>query len=152
MLYYFIFNHPTLTVEFMLCWLCRIIKSVDAALQLSHTYRVQVQELGQVLVLFFFSIVVGLIDSTFNDWGLLMKTPDGPSGPFGSADNKDMDVDARGNYNVGRYEHLELLRKTNSLFAIEVLVKLTESRKAMVLLRIVYLNMYGKLFSIQFAF
>ncbi|OAY41668.1 hypothetical protein MANES_09G120300v8 [Manihot esculenta] len=118
-----------------------IIKSVDAALQLSHTYRVQVQELGQVLVLFFFSIVVGLIDSTFNDWGLLMKTPDGPSGPFGSADNKDMDVDARGNYNVGRYEHLELLRKTNSLFAIEVLVKLTESRKAMVLLRIVYLNM-----------
>ncbi|KAJ9185518.1 hypothetical protein P3X46_005145 [Hevea brasiliensis] len=119
----------------------KIIKSVDVALQLSHTYRVQVQELGHVLVLFFFSIVVGLIDSTFNDWGLRMKSSDIPSGPLGNADNKDMDVDAWGNYNIGRYEHRELLRKTNSLFAIEVLVKLTESRKAMVLLRIVYLNM-----------
>ncbi|KAF2306577.1 hypothetical protein GH714_019550 [Hevea brasiliensis] len=85
-------------------------------------FRVQVQELGHVLVLFFFSIVVGLIDSTFNDWGLRMKSSDIPSGPFGNADNKDMDVDAWGNYNIGRYEHRELLRKTNSLFAIERLL------------------------------
>ncbi|XP_050235406.1 mediator of RNA polymerase II transcription subunit 33A-like [Mercurialis annua] len=118
----------------------KIIKSVDVALNLSHTYGIQVLELGHVLVLFFFSIVAGLIDSTFTDWGLLMKSPNVASGPFGNDNNQDMDVDAKGKYNIGRSEHRELLRKTNPLFAIEVLVKITESRKAIILLRSVHLN------------
>ncbi|XP_048226155.1 mediator of RNA polymerase II transcription subunit 33A [Ricinus communis] len=119
----------------------KIIKSVDVALKLSQTYGVQILDLGHVLVLFFFSIVVGLIDSTFNDWGLLLKSPNVQCGPFGNDDNQDMDVDARGNFNMGRHEHREVLRKTNPIFAIEVLLKLTESRKAMVLLRVVHSNM-----------
>ncbi|XP_020540898.1 mediator of RNA polymerase II transcription subunit 33A isoform X2 [Jatropha curcas] len=118
-----------------------MIKSIDVALQLSHTYRVQFIELGHVLVLFFFSIVVGLIDCTFSDWGLLVKSPDLSSGLFGNADNQDMDIDSRGNCSVGRYEHRELLRKKNSFFALEVVAKLIESRKALVILRIVHLNM-----------
>ncbi|WCJ27895.1 Mediator of RNA polymerase II transcription subunit 33A [Euphorbia peplus] len=119
----------------------KIIKSVDDALQLSHTYRAQVLELGHAYVLYFFTIAIGLIDSTLSDWGLILKSPDVLSGLFGNADNQDMDVDARGSYNIGKYEHREVLRKKNSFFALEVLVKLTESRKALIMLRIVHLNL-----------
>ncbi|KAJ4832513.1 hypothetical protein Tsubulata_000069 [Turnera subulata] len=118
----------------------KIIKSVDAALQLSQRYGgVRVVELGHLFILSFFSIFVGLIDSIFEDIGLEMKSGDVVDGPFGTVD--DMDVDMRGNYNVVRNEHREMLRKTNSVMALEVLAKLTESRKAMVLLRLVHLNM-----------
>lgn len=120
----------------------RIIKSVDAALQLSETYKICILELGHLSVLFFFSIVVGLIDITFNDMGLPVNSPDIPTGPFGNGDVQDMDVDSTGNYNVRRNEHREFLRKTNSIMAIEVLAKLTENRKAMLPLRLVHLNMY----------
>lgn len=123
----------------------KIIKSVDAALQLSQRYGgVQVVELGHLFVLSFFTIIVGLIDSIFEDMGLAMKSTDVADVPFGNVVAHDMDVDMGGNHNVGRNEHREKLRKVNSSKAIEVVAKLTESRKAMVLLRLVNLNMSEK--------
>lgn len=105
----------------------RIIESVDLALQLSNTYDVCVVELGQVFVLFFFSIIVGLFDSVLDDWGLLQKTSlDRPSLVFSKTDSK---------------EHHEEMRTLNSFMAMEVLGKLTESRKAVFLLRLVRFNL-----------
>lgn len=136
----------------ILCFpICRIIESVDATLQLSQTYRLQVVEVGHAVVLCFFSIVVGLIDSTLCDWGLQMTSVHKESGLASSEDGKDMDVDSQGSQIFARNEHRESIKKSNSFLAFEVLGKLTESRKAMVLLRLVYLNMYVVHFSIKFT-
>ncbi|CAK7343448.1 unnamed protein product [Dovyalis caffra] len=126
----------------------KIINSVDAALQLS-SYEVSVSELGQLLVLFFFTVVVGLIDSTFDDMGLRMKSSDVEEGPFGTANYQDMDIDSRGDFNDERNENRELLRKKNSVMAMEVLVTLMESRQAVVLLRLVCFNMPQKFHSLR---
>ncbi|KAJ6369346.1 hypothetical protein OIU78_001667 [Salix suchowensis] len=122
----------------------KIINSVDSALQLSRTYEVRLSELGQLLVLFFFTVFVGLIDSTFDDMGLQIKSSDIQEGPFGVDNFQDMDMDSRGNFSAERNEHRELLRMKNTNMAMEVLAKLIESRKAVVLLRLVRLNMPEK--------
>ncbi|RVW29775.1 Mediator of RNA polymerase II transcription subunit 33B [Vitis vinifera] len=118
----------------------RIIKSVDAALQLSKTYQVHVLELGHTMVLFFFSIVVGLLDSTLDDWGLPVTFLDRASGVARSGDYLNMDIDSKGNKNFKQSEHREQMRRTNSFLAMEVLGTLMENRKAKVLLRLVHLN------------
>lgn len=106
----------------------KIIKSVDVALQLSQTYRLPVVELGHAFVFFFFSILIALIDSTLDDWGP-------------STDNNDMDIDFRATHN---FKGNEQMRRTNSFMAIEVLAKLTETRKSMLILRLLHLNMPEK--------
>ncbi|KAE9447513.1 hypothetical protein C3L33_20589, partial [Rhododendron williamsianum] len=127
----------------------QITKFVDAALQLSQTYGVQVVEVGHAVVLCFFSIVVGLIDSTLCDWGLHMTSVDKETGVVSSEDGKDMDVDSEESQIFRRNEHRDCMKKSNSFMAFEVLGKLTENRKATVLLRLVYLNMYVAHFYIR---
>ncbi|CAL5390059.1 unnamed protein product [Camellia sinensis] len=122
----------------------KIIKSVDVALQLSQTYRVQVLELGHAMVLCFFSIIVGLIDSTSYDWGLQMTSVDKANGEIRSEDNQNMDVDSKESQIYKRNDHRERIRRSNSFVAFELLGKLTENKKATVLLRLVYLNMPEK--------
>lgn len=65
-----------------------------------------------------------------------------PRSAFGGSDN-DMEIDSMESQNLKIKEHHERIRKRNSLLAIEVLAKLTESRKSLVLLRLVHLNMYA---------
>lgn len=125
---------------------CRITKSVDVALQLSQTYEVEIVELGHALVLYFFSIVIGLVDSILDDWGLQMTSVDGASGTIRSDLSQNMDVNSEGNHFHKRNEHREEIIRKNSFMALEVLGKLTDHRKAMVLLRLVHLNMYVLLF------
>ncbi|KAF5953411.1 hypothetical protein HYC85_006267 [Camellia sinensis] len=108
----------------------RIIKSVDVALQLSQTYRVQVLELGHAMVLCFFSIIVGLIDSTSYDWGLQMTSVDKANGEIRSEDNQNMDVDSKESQIYKRNDHRERIRRSNSFVAFELLGKLTENKKA----------------------
>ncbi|KAK9291133.1 hypothetical protein L1049_009321 [Liquidambar formosana] len=122
----------------------KITKSVDVALQLSQTYMVHVLEIGHALVLSFFSIVISLIDSTLDDWGLQMTSVDRPSGAVGGVDHQNMDLDPKGNQNFMRNEHREQIRRKNSFMAMEVLGKLTESRKAMILLRLIHVTMPEK--------
>lgn len=136
------------SINWMNCWnfafflSCRITESIDAALQLSQTFKVHVVELGHALVLFFFSVIISLIDSTLDDWGFKMTSRKRPRSAFGGSDN-DMEIDYRESQNLKVKEHHERIRKRNSLLAIEVLAKLTESRKSLVLLRLVHLNMYA---------
>lgn len=125
----------------------RILKSIDAALQLSQQYGIPLLDLGQSFVLFFFTIVVGLIDSTLDDWGLHMTSRDGPGLVVGSTDLLDMDIDFKGSHNFKGKDYHEHMRRTNSFMALDVVGKLTESRKAMALLRLVHLNMYVSIFS-----
>ncbi|GLU17803.1 hypothetical protein SLE2022_341560 [Rubroshorea leprosula] len=122
----------------------KIIESLDAELQLSQTFGAQVLDLGHAFVLFFFSIVTSLIDSSLYDWGFRMTTVDKPSRAVASMDHQHMDVDSSGNYQMERNEHRQQMRQKNSFMAIEVLERLTESTKAIVLLRLVYLNMPEK--------
>ncbi|XP_015897774.3 mediator of RNA polymerase II transcription subunit 33A [Ziziphus jujuba] len=122
----------------------KIVKDVDHALHLSQIYEVRVRDLGHAWVLFFFSVIVRLIDSTLNDWGLLITSLDRPRLEFGSADHHDEDTDSKESHNSERNENRKQLQRMNSLMAMEVLGKLTESRKAMVLLRLVRLNMPEK--------
>lgn len=108
-------------------------------------------EVGHAVVLCFFSIVVRLIDSTLRDWGLHMTSVDKETGVVSSEDGKDMDVDSQESQIFRRNEHRERMKKSNSFMAFEVLGKLTENRKATVLLRLVYLNMYVAHFYIRFT-
>ncbi|KAK2656195.1 hypothetical protein Ddye_009247 [Dipteronia dyeriana] len=109
----------------------KILQSVDVTLQLSHTYKVTVVDFGHALVLFFFTVVDCLIDALFDDMGL----------PPTAADHHHMDIDSIGNINV---QYNQQIRTNNSLVAIELLAKLTQDRKAVVLLRLVHFNMPDK--------
>ncbi|KAH9737118.1 hypothetical protein KPL71_018339 [Citrus sinensis] len=109
----------------------KIIESIEACLQLSRTYNVRVVEFGHALVLSFFDLVVRLIDSLFEDMGLQV----------GPLDQQSMEIDSIGNFCVGNNEHFEQIRRKNSLLVIEVLNKLMDSSKAMVLLRLIHFNM-----------
>ncbi|XP_058075235.1 mediator of RNA polymerase II transcription subunit 33A-like isoform X2 [Magnolia sinica] len=125
---------------------CReqIMKSVDDALRLSHTNGVSVTEVGHAAVLFLFSVIISLIDCTLEDWGMQSASIDKSGSAYGSAGHQDMDIDAMGNSNDKRNEHREQLRRVNAFTAIEVVEKLTENKRAMVLLRLVHLNMPEK--------
>lgn len=119
---------------------CRIVKSVDSALHFSETYKVHNLELGHVFVLFFFSIIVALIDSTLNDWGLQVSFSERsrlvPTG------DQYMEIDHNVTHNFGKGDYHEQIRKRNSFTALEILERLTKSRKATILLQSVLLNMY----------
>lgn len=121
---------------------CRIAKSVNLALQLSETYKVPVVEYGHALVLFFLSTIISLVDSTLDDWGLKMTSRKRPRLAFGGSSDHDGETDSIRNENFRSNEHQERITTMNSFLAMEVLGNLTESRKAMVLLRLVHLNMY----------
>lgn len=120
---------------------CRIIKSVDAAMQLFQSYGVHATELGHVYVLFFFSTFLGLIDSSLDDFGLQTTTEDKPGFISGIMDLRKMDVDLTGTCHDKRVERREWMRRTNSLVALEVLEKISESKRGAILLRVVRLHM-----------
>lgn len=123
----------------------RIAKSIDVALQLSETYSFQVFELGHAMVLCLFSIIVHLIDSTLDDLGLQMGSKGGACEVNKSEDTQRMDIDFRENQVHKTNEFHELIRRTNSFMCLEVLIKLTENKRVVGLLRLVHLNMYVQL-------
>lgn len=122
--------------------MCRIIESVDDALHLSENYSVHVPDLGHAHVLFFASIIIGLIDCTMDDWGLHMSAMERLSGPFGALESVSMDIDTSESLPVIKNERREIMRRANPLRAIDVLCHLTGNKQAMVLLRLVNLNMW----------
>ncbi|XP_042476900.1 mediator of RNA polymerase II transcription subunit 33A-like [Macadamia integrifolia] len=122
----------------------KIIKSVDDALQLSQTFGVCVLDLGHAFVLFLFTVIISLIDCVLDDWGLQPTSIHKFSCIFGVEEHQNMDICSHGNQNDERNEHREILRRRNAFMAMEVLGILTENRKAMVLLRLIHLNMAEK--------
>jgi hypothetical protein len=119
---------------------CRIIKSVDSVLHFSETFKIHDLELGHVFVLFFFNIIIALIDCTLNDWGLQVTFNERSSLiPTG---DQYMEIDHNVTHNFKKGDYHEQIRKRNAITALEVLERLSESRKATILLQSVLLNMY----------
>lgn len=129
---------------------CRIVNSIDTALQLSQTYNIRIMELGHVYVLFFYSISIALIDSTLDDWGVQMKLCEKPC--LNPKNDQCMDIHPKVTHGVKRSEYREEMKKRNSFMALEVLERLTGSRKATILLQSVLLNMYLLLYFIYCPF
>ncbi|MED6194755.1 hypothetical protein PIB30_031508 [Stylosanthes scabra] len=120
----------------------KIINSVDVALQLSETYKIRDLELGHVFVLFFYSIIIALIDSTLIDWGLQVSTSERSClVPMG---DQYMEIDNQKTHSFEKSEKHEQIRKKNSIMALEILESLTESKKTVILLQSVLLNMPEK--------
>ncbi|XP_025695905.1 mediator of RNA polymerase II transcription subunit 33A isoform X1 [Arachis hypogaea] len=120
----------------------KIINSIDVALQLSETYNIRDLELGHIFVLFFYSIIIALIDSTLNDWGLQVSTSERSClVPMG---DQYMEIDHKVTHSFEKGENHEQIRKKNSILALEILESLTESKKGVVLLQSVLLNMPEK--------
>ncbi|CAI8612987.1 unnamed protein product [Vicia faba] len=117
----------------------KIIKSIDSVLHFSETFKIHDLELGHVFVLFFFNIITALIDSTLNDWGFqvtfneiscLVPTTD-----------QYMELDHNVTQKFKRGDYHEQIRKRSAITALEVLERLSESRKATILLQSVLFNM-----------
>ncbi|XP_045798649.1 mediator of RNA polymerase II transcription subunit 33A-like isoform X2 [Trifolium pratense] len=117
----------------------KIIKSIDSVLHFSETFKIHDLELGHVFVLFFFNIIIALIDSTLNDWGLQVTFNERsclvPKG------DQYMEIDHNVMHNFKKGDYHEQIRKRNAITALEVLGRLSESRKATILLQSVLLNM-----------
>ncbi|KAI4324560.1 hypothetical protein MLD38_030039 [Melastoma candidum] len=122
----------------------RIVRSVGAKLHLCQSYGVHVPKLGHLLVLFFFEITLTVVDCCVNDWGLSAVSGDRSSSVFGSSGPDKMDMEKKGSNLDDRGSQQVLMRKANSLVAIELLEELTKSRKALILLRLIHLNMPEK--------
>jgi len=91
-------------------------------------------------VLFFFNIIIALIDSTLNDWGLQVNFNErsclAPTG------DQHMEIDHNVTHNFKKGDHREQIRKRNAITALELLERLSESKKSTILLQSVLLSMY----------
>lgn len=130
-----------------------MVNSVDAVMRFSETYKIRDLELGHVFVLFFYDIVVALIDCVLIDWGFQVTFSEKSrlvTGGGGGDDEEDyMEIDRNMTTMTQSFEKSEQIRKRNSFTALEVLERLTESRKATVLLQSVLLNMPEKFNCLQ---
>ncbi|KAK9153410.1 hypothetical protein Sjap_000890 [Stephania japonica] len=122
----------------------KVSKSIDEALQLSHTYGVHTMEFGLASTLFLFIVVVGLTDCILYDLNLQETSFDTLSDIFVNEDAIDMDIDFKGNCNEERNERRVELQRSNTLTTFGVLKKLITQKKALLLLHLIRLNMPDK--------
>ncbi|CAJ1813668.1 unnamed protein product [Sphenostylis stenocarpa] len=118
----------------------RMVSSVDSVLRFSETYKVRDLELGHVFVLFFYEIVLALLDCMLIDWGFQVTFSEKSSLIAAGEGEGCMDIDRNVTQSFEKSEYREQMRKRNSFTALEVLERLTESRKATILLQSVLLN------------
>ncbi|KAG2404470.1 Mediator of RNA polymerase II transcription subunit 33A REF4-related 1 protein [Vigna angularis] len=118
----------------------KIVSSVDSALRISEIYKVRDLEIGHVFVLFFYEIVISLLDCMLIDWGFQVTFSEKSSLVAAGKGEDCMDIDRNVTQNFEKSEYREQIRKRNSFTALEVLERLTESRKATILLQSVLLN------------
>ncbi|XP_027352449.1 mediator of RNA polymerase II transcription subunit 33A-like isoform X2 [Abrus precatorius] len=136
--------HPTTSLQCNL----KIVSSIDSVLRFSETYKIPNLELGHVFVLFFYNIVVALIDCALRDWGFKMTFSEN-SCLVASDDEEYMEIDHNVAQSFEKSEFYEQMRKRNSFTVLEVLERLTESRKATILLQSVLVNMPEKFICLQ---
>ncbi|XP_058737188.1 mediator of RNA polymerase II transcription subunit 33A-like isoform X2 [Vicia villosa] len=117
----------------------KIIKSIDSVLHFSETFKIHDLELGHVFVLFFFNIIIALIDSTLNDWGFQVTFNE--ISCLVPTSDQYMEIDHSVTQKFQRGDFHEQIRKRNAITALEVLERLSESRKATILLQSVMFNM-----------
>jgi hypothetical protein len=124
----------------------RIIKSIDAVLELSSIYQVENAGFGIVIVLFFLREIITLVDCVLEDFGLPFSSKclvkDGWPGPI------NIDSNDRGINN--RNKHCDRLRQTNAFTALEVVQYMTSNKRIQDFLRLIHLNMYVLVFLYNF--
>ncbi|KAJ3684234.1 hypothetical protein LUZ61_013398 [Rhynchospora tenuis] len=95
----------------------RMAKSIDDALQLSVTYRVEKMDLGFAVVLFLVTAITGLLDCTLEDWDLVVAS----ESLFVEDGSQSMDVQVKGGLANNDSKHHNKLMQTNVVMALEVL-------------------------------
>ncbi|KAK7294927.1 hypothetical protein RJT34_17826 [Clitoria ternatea] len=138
--------HPTTSLPSNL----KIVSSIDSVLRFSEAYEIRDLELGHVFVLFFYNVIVALIDTVLSDWEFRVTFSEKSclvSSSSGGDD--DMEIDRDVTQSFAKSECHERIRKRNPFTALEVLERLTESRKATLLLQSVLLNMPEKFNCLQ---
>ena len=128
----------------------RIVKAVDDALQLSQSFRLPVTKLGQIVVLFVFTLVSSLVDAIAEDFGLQLRWSEERYRLNGNMGQHDMTMEVEDDSNSKRHEHRENLRRTNIVVAVDMVRKLTQQKRTSTFLRLVYRNMYFPLHSHNF--
>lgn len=119
--------------------LCRLAKSIDGAMQLSHRFGFQHLDFGHTVILFVLSLINMLIDCILDDCGLPVTSTD-------EHDNRnDMNFNGKGRSLDREDEHREHLRRKNILMSIEVVEKVTANKIVQVFLRLVNHNTYAVL-------
>ncbi|XP_010278698.1 PREDICTED: mediator of RNA polymerase II transcription subunit 33A isoform X2 [Nelumbo nucifera] len=118
---------------------CRIMKSIDDVLHLSHIFGLQACESGVLVVEFFFAIVWQLLDATLDDEGLLELTPEKES--KWAIRPQDMEVDVHDSFGERRTEHKDRLHKANTVMAIELIGQFLQNKATSKILYLARRNM-----------
>lgn len=98
----------------------KIVKAVDDALQISQSFRLPVTELGQIIVLFVFTVVSSLVDAIAEDLGLQLRQSEKQYKLIGNMGQHDMTIEVEDGSNSKRHEHRENLRRTNIVVAVDM--------------------------------
>ncbi|KAL4642637.1 hypothetical protein ACB092_02G034500 [Castanea dentata] len=112
----------------------KVMKSIDAVLQLSQGYGMPVSEPGILVVEFILSIVWQLLDATLDDEGLLELTSDKKSKWI--IKSQEMEIDRNNSFDEKRAELQERLQNLNTVMAIELVGEFLQNK---VTARILYL-------------
>jgi hypothetical protein len=109
---------------------CRIVKAVDEALQLSQSSGASITEVGTVIVHFLFAIVARLADAVSEDWG--MRTD-----KLGKVSMHGQVVSLAD----GHEDSKEQLKKNNSLTALHLMAKIMQNKRSAGILRLARWNL-----------
>lgn len=109
-------------------------------MRLSYTFGVQINDIGQTVVWFVFSVIIHLIDNLLEDCGLQLESAEKGRTSFVNV-ALHMDVDKKENSNDGRNEQHKCLHEINLHVAINALERITANKSAKILLQLAHLNM-----------
>lgn len=121
-----------------------IAKSIDDAMQLSHSYGFQQRDFGHTVILFVLSIIRILTDCILEDWGTPSISNKEHDNICAIGVNTHRDLDGKGSPLDMRDKHREQLWRKNKLMTLEVVEQITANKNAQVFLRLVYLNTYAE--------
>lgn len=126
--------------------LYRVMKSIDATLDLSQIFGLQTSDAGTIVVGFIFSTVWQLIDASLDDEGLLEHNdPEKKSRWVIRPQEMEIDGCEMGN------EHYERLQNQNTMMAIELITQFLQNKLTSKILNLAKQNMYTSVF-ILYAF
>lgn len=119
----------------------RVMKSIDAILDLSQIFGLQTSDAGTIVVGFIFSTVWQLIDASLDDEGLLEHNdPEKKSRWVIRPQEMEIDGCEMGN------EHYERLQNQNTMMAIELITQFLQNKLTSKILNLAKQNMYTSVF------
>lgn len=121
--------------------LYRVMKSIDAILDLSQIFGLQTSDAGTIVVGFIFSTVWQLIDASLDDEGLLEHNdPEKKSRWVIRPQEMEIDGCEMGN------EHYERLQNQNTMMAIELITQFLQNKLTSKILNLAKQNMCTSVF------